>query len=184
MAELRDAAIVEWLTARHSGAHPTALLAMPPISSTPPSHRLSARLDGDFVVFLIGMRFNKPWRLDRWGPVVAAMPRMLRELSQRPDLGYLHGESWFGRTTLMLQYWRSLDQLLAYAKARDAQHLPAWAAFNRAVGKDGSVGIWHETYCVGAGRYENVYVNMPAFGLGAAGELLPAGATARQRMAS
>jgi len=183
MAELRDAAIVEWLATGHSDGHPTAFLAMPPISSTPSSQRMSARLEGDFVVFLIGMRFNKPWRVDRWGPVVQAMPRMLRELAARPELGYLHGESWFGRTTLMLQYWRSLDQLLAYAKARDAQHLPAWAAFNRAVGKDGSVGIWHETYLVGPGRYENVYVNMPPFGLGVAAELLPAGATASQRMA-
>jgi hypothetical protein len=136
--------------------------------------RMTARLDGDFVVFLIGMRFNRPWRVDRWGPVIAAMPRMLRELAQKPELGFLHGESYFGRTTLMLQYWRSLDQLLAYAKAKDAQHLPAWAAFNRAVGTDGSVGIWHETYLVGPGRYENVYVNMPAFGLGAAGSLVPA----------
>jgi hypothetical protein len=136
--------------------------------------RLSAQLDGEFAVFLIGMRFNRPWRVDRWAPVVSAMPRMLRELSRRPELGYLHGESWFGRTTLMLQYWRSLDQLLAYAKARDAQHLPAWAAFKRAADKDGSVGIWHETYVVGPGRYENVYVDMPAFGLGAAGKLRPA----------
>jgi hypothetical protein len=135
---------------------------------------MTARLDGDFVVFLIGMRFNRPWRVDRWGPVVAAMPRMLRELERQPELGYLHGDGWLGRTILMVQYWRSLDQLLAYAKAKDAQHLPAWAAFNRAVGTDGSVGIWHETYLVGPGRYENVYVNMPAFGLGAAGALMPA----------
>lgn len=135
--------------------------------------RMTARLDGDFVVFLIGMRFNRLWRVDRWAPVVAAMPRMLRELAQKPELGFLHGESYFGRTTLMLLYWRSLDPLLAYAKAKDARHLPAWAAFNPG-GTDGSVGIWHETYLVGPGRYENVYVNMPAFGLGAAGALVPA----------
>jgi hypothetical protein len=143
---------------------------------------MTARLEGDFVVFLIGMRFNRPWRVDRWGPVVAAMPRMLRELERQPELGYLHGDGWLGRTILMVQYWRSLDQLLTYAKAKDAQHLPAWAAFNRAVGTDGSVGIWHETYLVGPGRYENVYVNMPAFGLGAAGSLVPAvGAMATAR---
>ena len=37
-----------------------------------------------------------------------------------------------------------------------------------------SVGIWHETYLVEAGRYECVYGNMPRFGLAVAGEHLQA----------
>ena len=57
---------------------------------------------------------------------------------------------------------------------RDAAHLPAWQAFNKAVGTDGSVGIWHETYAVKPGGYENIYVNMPPFGLGRAGLVQPA----------
>ena len=69
----------------------------------------------------------------------------------------------------MLQYWRSMEQLLDYAKNRDAEHLPAWRAFNKRVGTNGDVGIWHETYRVRAGDYENVYVNMPTFGLGTVG---------------
>lgn len=138
------------------------------------SDRLTARFDGDFVVFLIGMRINRPLRVDRWWPVASAMPKMLKELYQHPELGFLHAETWFSRTILVLQYWRSLDQLMDYAKNREAAHLPAWQAFNRSVGTDGSVGIWHETYAVSAGRYENLYVNMPAFGLGAAGTLVPA----------
>jgi len=36
------------------------------------------------------------------------------------------------------------------------------------------VGIWHETYKAGPGTYENVYANMPAFGLGKAGVLVQA----------
>lgn len=138
------------------------------------TERLTANLDGEFVLFLIGMRINRPWKPHRWLPVAAAMPRMLRELADRPEAGFLHGEMWFSRTLVMLQYWRSLDQLLAYAKEREAAHLPAWQAFNRAIGTNGDVGIWHETYVVGPGRYENVYVNMPAFGLGRAGALQPA----------
>ena len=86
----------------------------------------------------------------------------------------MHAEMWFSRTTIQIQYWRSMEQLLDYAKNRNAQHLPAWQAFNRAVGTDGSVGIWHETYAACAGSYENLYANMPAFGLGKAGNLLPA----------
>ena len=136
--------------------------------------RLTAELPGEFVVFLIGMRINRPLLVHKWLPVVRAMPRMLQELYRQPELGLLHHEAWFARTVLVLQYWRTMDQLLAYARNKTAAHLPAWAAFNRAVGTSGSVGIWHETYAVHAGTYETIYVNMPAFGLGKAGKLEPA----------
>jgi hypothetical protein len=128
--------------------------------------RLSATVEGSLVVFLIGMRINKPWKVHKWWPVAQAMPRMLAELQARPELGMLGGEMWFGRTTILVQYWRSLEQLLSYAKNRDASHLPAWKAFNQSVGSSGVVGVWHETYSVPAGEYENIYVNMPPFGLG------------------
>ena len=136
--------------------------------------RLTATLEGDFVVFLIGMRINKPLMIHKWWPVAQAMPRMLKELGRQPELGFIHAEMWFSRTIVLVQYWRSMEQLLAYAKSKDAEHLPAWRSFNQAVGIDGSVGIWHETYKVSAGNYESVYVNMPRFGLGRAGVLQPA----------
>lgn len=135
---------------------------------------VTATLDGEFVVFLIGMRINQPLMVHRWLPVVKAMRFMLTELRRQPDLGFVHVESWFGRTIILVQYWRSMEQLLAYAKNRDARHLPAWRAFNQAIGANGSVGIWHETYHIAPGRYENIYVNMPPFGLGKAGSLQPA----------
>ncbi len=99
---------------------------------------------------------------------------MLGELADKPELGFLNGHAWFGRTIMMVQYWRSTEALLAYARNRDAAHLPAWAAFNKAVGANGDVGIWHETYAIGPGRYETIYANMPAFGVGRIGRLLPA----------
>ncbi|CAN5449321.1 DUF4188 domain-containing protein [soil metagenome] len=136
--------------------------------------RRTATLEGDFVVFLIGMRVNKFTHIHKWWPVASAMPRMIKELMQQPELGLVHAESWFGRTVIMVQYWRSMEQLLAYAKSKDNQHLPAWQAFNKAVGSDGSVGVWHETYHVNAGTYENIYVNMPSFGLSAAGNVVQA----------
>jgi hypothetical protein len=135
------------------------------------TERLAASIEGNFVVFLIGMRINKPWKVHKWWPVAQAMPRMLQELAARPEAGMLGGQMWFGRTTIMVQYWRSIEQLMAYAKDREAKHLPAWKAFNQAVGTNGDVGIWHETYSVSPGTYENVYVNMPAFGLGKVGSL-------------
>jgi len=138
------------------------------------TERLTASLDGEFVVFLIGMRINSPLKIHKWLPVVRAMPRMVKELSQQPELGFIHAEMWFSRTIILVQYWRSMEQLLAYAKNKNAQHLPAWQAFNKSIGTDGSVGIWHETYVASPGTYENVYVNMPPFGLGKAGLLEPA----------
>jgi hypothetical protein len=133
--------------------------------------RLTATLEGDFVVFLIGMRINSPLKVHKWLPVARAMPRMITELSRQPELGFIHAEMWFSRTIILVQYWRSMEQLLAYAANKQAQHLPAWKAFNKSLGTDGSVGIWHETYRAAAGTYETVYVNMPAFGLGKAGTL-------------
>lgn len=149
--------------------------------------RVCAEIEGDFVVFLIGMRVNKPWKVWRWWPVAAAMPRMLIELATKPELGLLHARSHFGfPNTLVVQYWRSFEHLEAYARSASAAHLPAWQAFNKAVGSNGDVGIWHETYAISNGRYESVYNNMPPFGLGMAGQLVDAvGARqeARKRMA-
>ena len=135
----------------------------------------AARMDGDFVVFLIGMRINRLLLLHKWLPPFSAMPRMLRELFRQPELGLLHAQTFVsGRTVLVVQYWRSFDHLHAYAHAKNKQHLPAWAAFNRSVGGNGAVGIFHESYLVKAGQYECVYGNMPRMGLAKAGEMLPA----------
>ena len=139
--------------------------------------RLTASIDGDFVVFLIGMRINRLWKLHRWLPLTRAMPRMLAELQAHPELGMLGGEMWFGRTTILLQYWRTMEQLFAYAANREAAHLPAWRQFNQSVAASGDVGVWHETYAASPGSYENIYVDMPPFGLGRVGRLVPASGT-------
>ena len=77
---------------------------------------------------------------------------MMGELHAHKELGFLGGESWFGRTTISLQYWRSSEHLMDYATAKSRTHLPAWKAFTRAVGDSGDVGIWHETYLVKPGK--------------------------------
>ena len=146
--------------------------------------RMTAVLDGDFVVFLIGLRLNRPWKVHKWLPVFTAMPRMLRELYAQPESGFL-GHA--GAVGVMVQYWRSFEQLEAYARDPSHVHWPAWVAFNRKVrASSGDVGIWHETYRVAAGQYESVYSSMPVFGLGKAGRLVPAEgrrSTARGRIA-
>ncbi len=133
--------------------------------------RMTVRMEGSFCVFLIGMRINRPWKIHKWWPVSRDMPRMLAELKRQPELGLLGAEMWFGRTFLILQYWRSFEALIEYARRPDLAHLPAWNRFRKHVGDSGDVGIFHETYRVSDGNYEVIYHNMPPFGLGKVGKL-------------
>ena len=150
--------------------------------------RVTARMNKEFVVFLIGMRINRWWRPDLWLPVAMAMPRMLRELAAHPESGFLGIEyGGLANPALMVQYWESAEHLERYARAKDKAHFPAWVDFRKRLARSDAVGIWHETYVVQPGSYENVYVNMPRFGLGKIGDLVPAQgphATARGRLAT
>lgn len=138
--------------------------------------RNTAEMSDSFVVFLIGMRFNKPLKVHKWLRVANAMPKMLRVLHEYPELGCLGYHQWYGRTTIAVQYWRDFESLDRFARDRDLPHLEPWRAFNRAVRDAGDVGIWHETYRVNARDYETVYSNMPVFGLAAASRHIPAAA--------
>lgn len=150
--------------------------------------RYTAAIEGDFVVFLIGPRFGRLWRVWEWWPVFAAMPRMLKELHSDPALGLLGGNfylSFENKAPMMVQYWRSFEHLDSFARTKDHAHLPAWREFNRRARRGNGVGIWHETYLVAAGKSEAVYGNMPRFGLAQAGEHVPATGkreTARRRL--
>ena len=67
------------------------------------SKRVTAQIEGDFVVFLIGVRINKPWKVHRWLPVFRAMPRMIHELEESSESGFLgHIMS----LRVIVQYWR------------------------------------------------------------------------------
>jgi len=148
--------------------------------------RYTAQIDGPFVVFVIGLRINRFWALRKWVPTAMAMGPMLRTLYQHPEKGFLGAETFFyGRGIVLLQYWRSFEDLEHFARSQDEPHFAPWKRFNKMIGGDGSVGIFHETYLVPAGQYEALYGNMPAFGLGAAGEHVPATGrreTARRRL--
>jgi hypothetical protein len=147
--------------------------------------RMTHDYDGDLVLFLIGMRINRPWRLDLWLPVFLAMPAMLAELSKDKDSGLLGYRLTFGAGgPLLVQYWCSHEKLYRYASDRNAAHRPAWAAFNRRARQaPGAVGIWHETYLVE--RAESIYSGMPVSGLAAATSSVPVarrGETAAERL--
>jgi len=148
--------------------------------------RYTAQVEGPFVVFIIGMRVNRFFAFRKWVPTAIAMGPMLKTLFTHPEKGFLGAEtfiSWRGVNTV--QYWRSFDDLERFARDKQEPHLSAWKRFNKAIGTDGSVGIWHETYQVAAGQYEAVYGNMPVYGLAKATEHAPATGrkeTARRRM--
>ena len=144
--------------------------------------RMMAEIDGDFVVFLIGARFNTvrllKTVLDLGGR--RGMKHMLDYLVAHPEKGLLGYQ--MGMPTIV-QYWRSFDHLEAFANDASDPHVAAWRNYWRRVGTSTRTGIWHETYLVRAGEYEAIYGNMPPFGLGKAGRLIPLteGRTARQR---
>ncbi len=148
--------------------------------------RFSAYHEGSFVVFLIGMRVNNLLAVRKWTSVGSAMGPMLQNLYRHPEKGFLGGQTFFyWRGVALVQYWRSFEDLERFARNREDPHLAAWQRFNKAIGSDGSVGIWHETYLVDAGQYEAVYGNMPVFGLAAATSHVPAvgrRSTARRRL--
>ncbi|GGA93140.1 DUF4188 domain-containing protein [Ornithinibacillus halotolerans] len=139
----------------------------------------------DIVVFLIGMRINKRLAFRKWLPVMKAMPPMIRELyTNKEELGFLSLESFLGlRTTVLITYWRSTEDLLAYAKGN--KHLTAWREFNKKIGDNEAVGVYHETYTIPNGNYEAVYRNMPIYGLGKAMPhkiITPEKSTAKKRL--
>ena len=142
--------------------------------------RMTAEIDGDFVVFLIGARFDKLHMvrsmIDLGGR--RGMKHMLDYLVAHPEKGLLAYEMGF---PTIVQYWRSFDHLEAFARDKDDPHLDAWRNFWRRVGRSDRTGIWHETYLVQAGQYEAVYGNMPPHGLGKAGRLVPMSEASRAR---
>ncbi len=144
-----------------------------------------AELDADeVVVFMIGMRFNRLRRVRSWWPVFVGMPRMLREIAAEPEIGMLGARGYLsGRTLMVVQYWRSMADLGAYARDPGRSHRPAWAAFYRDAAASADVGIWHETFRVDAGDVKTLYGNMPPFGLGAATRSVPRVSRRRPRAA-
>ena len=115
--------------------------------------RLTAQLDGDFVIFLIGAMVHDPAVAIEASQLFMAMGDMLDELEADPSKGLLgytrHGEPGKG---VIMQYWRSFDALEAYSRNPGAGHAPVWRAWNRLylLGSEerGAAGIWHETFKV------------------------------------
>jgi hypothetical protein len=143
--------------------------------------RRGAKIEGDFVVFLIGARLDvrNPIRSLRDLGGRRGMPAMLRYLTEHPEKGLLGYETY--GLTMNVQYWRSFEHLERFATDESDPHLQVWRDYWKRVGKDPRSGIWHETFLVRAGEYEAVYGNMPPHGLARASEVVPIGADSSAR---
>ena len=95
--------------------------------------RFTARTDEPFVVFIIGMRINRPLAIRKWLSTMRAMPPMLKELCQHPEKGFIY--RW---GPAIVQYWRSFEELERFARNPDDPHLPAWQRFNRTGARTGA----------------------------------------------
>lgn len=136
--------------------------------------RHTARPPEGAVTLLIGARINTLWKVHRWAPFFVDMGAMLKQLcTDKEGYGFLGYHLWFGRTTLVVQYWRGMDELLAYSRAQPLLHVPTWRKYNRE--SEGVIGVFHEAYVVSARGHHVIYRDMPAsFGLGGATDVVPA----------
>jgi Domain of unknown function (DUF4188) len=128
--------------------------------------RWTADIEGDFVVFLIAAKPNS-FRFLRFLKDLGGargMQKMLDHLVAHPEKGLL-GYDMYGVGGLVVQYWRSFEQLEAFARNTDDPHTAVWRNYVRRTRSSSRTGIWHETYLVRAGEYEAVYANMRPTGL-------------------
>ncbi|WP_299441573.1 monooxygenase family protein [uncultured Phycicoccus sp.] len=160
--------------------------------------RVTHAYDGPLAVFLIGLRVHKPWKRRIVQQAGAAMPRMIAELEankaaaergEAESLGYLGSRSTVHlMATTMIQWWRSVDDIYAYANAAGHEHRPAWLEFYQLAKADPTaVTIWHETYAVQPHGAESIYSGPRPLGLADVAGTVPVGRrgeSARERIRS
>lgn len=137
--------------------------------------RMAAEIDGEYVVYVNGIRLNELRALPRYLHASLEAGRMFRRLEADPDSGFLgYLPAYMGlRSGAAIQYWRSLEDIRRFAHDPDGPHVPAWRWYNEEGGTDGGLGFWAELYVVKDGSFETFYRNVPPTGLGEHGSLVP-----------
>ena len=144
------------------------------MSKTILAGRIAAQSDEPIVVFLLGARINKIRAFKQWLPVIKASGTMMQTLYKYPEKGFLGGEDFYRwREVVMIQYWKSYEDLERFARNPSEPHLKPWQAFHKMANSEG-VGIWHETYEIPAHGFEAIYANMPLLGLAKVTNHIPA----------
>ncbi|KAI9345870.1 hypothetical protein DFJ73DRAFT_796941 [Zopfochytrium polystomum] len=151
---------------------PTLVSLATRATGTNPSHnavaqtirrgRLTAQIDGDFVVFLIGLRPNAALPFNKnLLEAGKAFEAILLELDANPELGCLGSESYVaespeGSRIFCVQYWRSAEHLAKYAASSSSEHRGPWMWLMKLGRESPELGFWHETFKVRAGEYEAI----------------------------
>lgn len=91
--------------------------------------RMTAEAKDEFVVFLIGMRINKLWKIHKWMPVALAMPKMIKSYIHNQTLGFwvtnsglVKRQSWFS-TGNRLSIWSVMQKTNRLATSPRGQTL-------------------------------------------------------------
>jgi len=147
--------------------------------------RWTAQIEGSFCVFHIGFILNGYVPNKEMQQAKLAMESMIKELEADPQkFGYLGGQSYISSNIrvgggTIIQYWRSQEQLNAYARDGMRKHFPAMIWSSKTVQLSPHLGLWHESFCVREGEYECIYTNCPQMLLGKASSVVPAVGTRR-----
>jgi Domain of unknown function (DUF4188) len=102
----------------------------------------------------------------------------VKELESDPEkFGHLGGHSYVSSNIhigggMVVQYWRSQEQLMAWARNGMTKHLPGMIWASKMVQVNPKVGIWHESFVVRGGEHECIYVNCPRMLLGKAASVV------------
>lgn len=129
--------------------------------------------DSEIVVFLIGTRCNHPLGILAPGvkDIVSYFSSMATDLDKyREEFGFLGMTSWMNssdRTTnseiMEVGYFRSIEGLHKFAHSK--YHRPGWDWWNKHHKTYPHLSIYHETYHVPKGHWENIYVNSHVSGI-------------------
>jgi hypothetical protein len=133
-----------------------------------------AELDEPVVMFIVGGHMNKPWAIHRYLWIPLTFLKMIRDLHRgaKDETGFIDGHLLYRLFPLGLtfvSYWRSFDDLEAYARGKGGDHIKAWARYVKE--NDDAIAIWHETYLVEPGKFEAVYGNSAPYGLARVGNI-------------
>ncbi|KAK7739639.1 hypothetical protein SLS53_005606 [Cytospora paraplurivora] len=132
------------------------------------------------AMFLIGIRSNHP--LGRFAPKYRKFNEYMDELYEYAEANHLgrtpdwlNNEHAQNNTLCSISYWRSLEELEAFA--REPIHIKALKfLFSVGMGPKGhELGVIHEVMVCPPGHWEAVYSNINPWGLGAAKFPMPNG---------
>ncbi|KAK4690657.1 ribonuclease P/MRP protein subunit POP1, partial [Lecanoromycetidae sp. Uapishka_2] len=118
--------------------------------------------DKGVVVFVVGASFNHPFGV--FAPGVKELGSRFRAMFLGKTDTMSHSTPGGGRSTVTISYWKSREHLHAFAQG--PVHRDGWNWFNHIHKEYPHIGIFHETFDVPAGGWENIYNSIWPIGMG------------------